>query len=117
MALEEHSFEAPAIGRCLNFLGIAMRDGRHHIGVDDTCFHPVHIAPKLQAARVEEIVAVQSCFLQDGGIPASLVLQIMDSIDDTGRPPAQEIAMGGTQIGNAGSCLPVVEMNDIGNKV
>src|SRR5512135_1851678 len=39
----------------------------------------------------------------------------MHRIDDAHFPPAQEVAIGGMQIGRARSRLPVIEMNDIGS--
>ena len=93
-----------------------MRDGCHHIGVHDACFHPVHVTPELQAVRGEDARRIQTGLIQDGGIPAPLVLQVMHGIDDAGRPLAQEVSIGGAQVGGTGGRLPIVEVDDIGDK-
>ena len=117
MALKEDLVEAPAVVQRLDLLGVAVRDGCHHVSILDARFHPVHVAPELQAARDEDTRRVQPCFLQNGGIPASLVLQVMHGIDDAGCPPAQEVSIGGAQVGGTGGRLPIVEVDDIRRKV
>src|SRR6266566_6322915 len=116
MTLEEHLVESPAIIQCLDFLGVAMRDGCYDIGVHDAGFHPVYVAPELQAARNEDLRAIQPGLVQNGGVPASLVLQVMHAVDDAGRPLAQEIAMARVQVSGAGGRLPIIEVENIRDK-
>ena len=65
MTLEKHLVESPAIIQCLDFLGVAMRDGGYDIGVHDATFHPVYIAPELEARRVEDLRTIQPGLIQD----------------------------------------------------
>ncbi len=40
----------------------------------------------------------------------------MHRVDDASRSLAQEVAIGGAQVGGAGGSLPIVEVDDIGDK-
>ena len=116
MALKEHLIEAPAIVQRLDLLGVTARDGSYHVSVHNPGFHPIDVAPELQAVRDEDAGGFQSRLIQDGGIPTTLVLQVMHGIDDTGRPFLQEMAIGCAQVGGAGGGLPIVEVDNIGSE-
>src|SRR5712692_507404 len=116
MTLEEDLVESPPVIQRLDLLGIAMRDGCDDIGVHDAGFHPVYVPPELQAARIKNLRAVQPGLIEDGGIPASLVLQVMNTVDNAGHPPTKKIAMGCAQVSSAGSRLPIIKVEDIGDK-
>ena len=117
LALEEDLVEAPAVVQRLDLLGVTVRDGCHHVSILDARFHPVHVAPELQAAGVEDTCRVQPCLTQNGGVPTPLVLQVMYRVDDASRSLAQEVAIGGAQVGGTGGRLPIVEVDDIRRKV
>src|SRR5579859_2014196 len=116
MALKEKLIKPPAIIQRLNLLGVAARDCRHHIGIHDARFHPVDITPELQAAQGKDARAVQPRLIQNGGIPAPLVLQVMDRIDNARCPLAQQMEMRGAQVGGAGGRLPIMQVDDVGGK-
>ena len=116
MALEENLIEAPAIIQRLDLLGVTARYGCHHIGVHDAGFHPIHVAPELQTVGSENVRRIQPSLVQDRGIPAPLVLKVMNGIDDACRPMSQKMAIGCTQVGSAGGRLPIVEVDDVGSK-
>ncbi len=93
-----------------------MRDGCDDIGVHDAGFHPVYVAPELQAARIKDLRAVQPGLIEDGGVPASLVLQVMNAVDNAGHPLAQKIAMGRAQVSGARGRLPIIKVENIRDK-
>src|SRR5579871_2445926 len=113
MALKEHLVQAPASIERLYLVCVAVRDRRHHVGVVDACLHPVHIAPEFQSARNEDLRSLQADLVQNGRVPAPLVLQVMYGIDDARRTLAQQMLVRSAQVGCAGSSLPVIEMEDI----
>src|SRR6266571_9010165 len=116
MSLEEYLVKSPTVIQRLDLLGIAMRDGCYDISVHYASFHPVHVAPELQSSRSKNLRAVQRGLIEDGGVPASLVLRVMNAVDNTSHPLAQKIAMACAQVSGAGGRLPIIQVEDIGDK-
>ncbi len=117
MALEEHFVKPPAVVERLNLLGVAPRDGGDDVGVVDPRLHPVDVAPELESGRDEDAGALQARLVENGWIPASLILQVVDGVDDARSAAVHEIAVGRAQVGRRRRCLPVVEMDDVGREI
>ncbi len=72
-----------------DLFGVAARHSGHGVRVVDAGLHPVHVAPELQFLRHEDTRAVQPRFVENRGIPAALVLEIVNGIDDAQRAPTE----------------------------
>jgi len=79
------------------------------------------IAPIFEAVGHEDPRTVESRLLQDSGVPTPLILEVVNGIDDAHRAgrggTPQEWPVACTQVGGAGSRLPVVEVQDVGKEI